>query len=581
MNTSESALPEEMILYFYPPGVPLATMVGMQGACEGLIAFAGNFTSSPLEVLCLERYKLAFRQVGSLTMVLTSNIDEPDHALTTHLHLIYQAFIFYNRNFRYVLDNVERKVQLLHQHSGSLNMSGSAAAMLQRMELIKDMGRIGRELQPLILAGGARSLMRGFGPLPYIPLPHKGNRTFIQSSQLLHTIKSSPSYLGACILYKSSVVCTHLDLMTTRCILNRLEYLRNNPTFSPHPPSKSGRVEFVPDMMDVYMPRVEVDRLNRERANMGSMSNLAMATPSVGLSGSVDGDPSETYGSVPSSSSFSSFTPLQSLSSSTPSNSFSSSSSAHMPAPQDVNKCWDDEEDPDGIVRLGLYIIMVNDLSLAIIMSYQALSDKDNIKRLRLSTDSKLYSLQQDLENVLASTTMGGLPTTATTSQTQQAAAAGGGAANAPPGFKGYGYQLLVYDDMTQQSSGTLVSTLNINSSVGLGGPSNGGQAAGGSAGSGGSSGSASGGSFGVPAQEVDFLGTSAHVHACFQQDPAVSQLILRDSSGEVYCKRVFGREVFYQPKPANATVAHDKFLEAVEKTVRNTLRDDHNIAML
>lgn len=54
----------------------------------------------------------------------------------------------------------------------------------------------------------------------------------------------------------------------------------------------------------------------------------------------------------------------------------------------------------------------------------------------------------------------------------------------------------------------------------------------------------------------------------------------IRDYNGEIFGKQVFGREVYYQLKN-NANMSHDRFLEIIEKTVRTTLKDEHNINMI
>lgn len=53
-----------------------------------------------------------------------------------------------------------------------------------------------------------------------------------------------------------------------------------------------------------------------------------------------------------------------------------------------------------------------------------------------------------------------------------------------------------------------------------------------------------------------------------------------RDSTGEIFGKQVFGREVYYQLKNG-ANISHDKFLEIIEKNVRSTLKDEHNINLI
>jgi hypothetical protein len=46
------------------------------------------------------------------------------------------------------------------------------------------------------------------------------------ASQLINDIKQIDSCnYGGCIVYDNSILCTHLDLLITRCILNRIDFM--------------------------------------------------------------------------------------------------------------------------------------------------------------------------------------------------------------------------------------------------------------------------------------------------------------------------------------------------------------------
>lgn len=59
----------DIVLYFYPPGVSADAKFHLFGWCSAMINFSRSFTAQPLEVAILERYKIAFKQTGSITMV--------------------------------------------------------------------------------------------------------------------------------------------------------------------------------------------------------------------------------------------------------------------------------------------------------------------------------------------------------------------------------------------------------------------------------------------------------------------------------------------------------------------------------
>jgi len=76
---------------------------------------------------------------------------------------------------------------------------------------------------------------------------------------------------------------------------------------------------------------------------------------------------------------------------------------------------------------------------------------------------------------------------------------------------------------------------------------------------------------------EESFINTCTAVHDSFIENPDVTQMFIRNHNGEIFCKKQFGREIFYQPK---VLYANNRFLENSELIIQNHLKD-HNINTL
>jgi len=194
-----------------------------------------------------------------------------------------------------------------------------------------------------------------------------------------------------------------------------------------------------------------------------------------------------------------------------------------------------DKDDMDGYILLGLYILSLNELSLAIIMKRDAMSDKEHIKKcLKLSTEAKLPQLETDLEMAY----LGSGPIHLSNARIVTPQSQSGTTTQ-----QSYPYHMLAFDDLTKIATCTPVTTQS----------------------------------------EMEFVQGASHIHDSFMSTHSsgdISQMIVKDSSGEIFAKRAFGREVYFQHKNGG-NISHDKFLEGVEKTLRTTLKDDHNINML
>ena len=57
-----------------------------------------------------------------------------------------------------------------------------------------------------------------------------------------------------------------------------------------------------------------------------------------------------------------------------------------------------------------------------------------------------------------------------------------------------------------------------------------------------------------------------------------VTQVILRDHKSDIYSRKVFDREIYFQPTGSNP---HDLFMDHIEKTIQKSLKNDHTVNLL
>jgi len=252
------------------------------------------------------------------------------------------------------------------------------------------------------------------------------------------------------------------------------------------------------DFLPVYMFRDDVERIIKERNNMFPFTNVQSSAPTS----------SSPFGPSP---------------------------------PQTKSPIEEEEEDADGFRSLGLCTVSVRDFSIALLMTFQAFSNKQHINRSiwKMPADQQFQALENDLEaennptipTPNTPTANPGRPILIPTAPSLQNNARVVPTSN---------YNFLAYDSMTYSASGSSITT----------------------------------------PQEQDFVQAASNIHNSFLQDPAISEFIRKDHTGEIYGKHVFGREVFYQLKNSN-NMSHDKFLEVIEKIVRGSLKDEHNINVI
>jgi len=197
--------PEEMIVYFYPPEVELQKQLLLIGSCSSMVNFAKNFTKSLPKILAMEKEKLALKEVGDLTLVLTGSLNQPDSALYLDLEKIYGAFKFLYGSF----DIIKR------------NIGGD------RLKFLDVMKELGKEIIPFVRQYENEN-HPSFDKLPFSHLPAGYNRYFLTASEILNSMKTEPDNLGGCVFHSGNVLCTHLEPSTSSYILTKLESMTKN-----------------------------------------------------------------------------------------------------------------------------------------------------------------------------------------------------------------------------------------------------------------------------------------------------------------------------------------------------------------
>ena len=187
------------------------------------------------------------------------------------------------------------------------------------------------------------------------------NRLFITASQLLSCIKllDNNNY-GGCILYDHSLLCSHLDIITNRCILNRIEYIKgiNNNNNNNNGNSKYNNPLFTSPI------KLDVDNINNNSNN----NNLDSELITIFLyNNQIKQYLSNNF--------------LYYL------NSFYFRFSNHLDDEinnnnSNNNNNNNNNSNEEGGDFYGMYIVTINKLSLAVVMKLSALQEKKHIKKI-------------------------------------------------------------------------------------------------------------------------------------------------------------------------------------------------------
>jgi len=320
-------------------------------------------------------------------------------------------------------------------------------------------------------------------------LSQKGARFFLNASQLLNDIKANLLNIAGVLFWDKSVLCTHLDVTTTRWILNLVCIMKANSRHR----DASKRVQHVDD----------AERSSHHPfLTSAILTNLKIVPKSTGQE-----EPAMSL-YVPESSRSTSNIQQQRVS---------------RLSEVLLRKHGEGE-------YVGLYIICLKNISLAVLMNLQALHDTRHINTIK-SCFSELFSLEQNLSRALK---------TSPPNRRLFHAVSVKKPSNPVESSQKF-YNFLMFDSMTGQARGTVPMTQ----------------------------------------KEVDrsFLHMTSKAHNSFEKDPELSQMLMRDNNGLVYCRRTMGREIYYQQFQQQKT--HYEFIHRIEKTVRNAMQEEQGLIAL
>eukprot|EP01103_Thecamoeba_quadrilineata_P007341 TRINITY_DN17230_c0_g1_i1.p1 TRINITY_DN17230_c0_g1~~TRINITY_DN17230_c0_g1_i1.p1 ORF type:complete len:562 (+),score=108.70 TRINITY_DN17230_c0_g1_i1:29-1687(+) len=517
----EGADPDDIPIFFYPPDADKDLKLLIIGASFAMINFVKNFTNEEIQILSLERFKMAFKQVDAITLVLTGPLEDTDSALMDQLEAVYSAFRFYYGSFSDIL-----------------------SLYSTRLEFIKAMSKMGRVLIPLINRYRQTSL-KAFSPLPYLDLPPKNKRFFLAANQLLNSVKAQyPIILSGCIFYDCSVLCTHLDVASTRWILNRVEYLSVGEEFNtkdePDPnPLSSGQEDkqTIPvssttsttfKALPVFLSASLLATLRVERPQ-----DSADPDQDPDFSSTPDDDDDVEPNDLPQTQKKPHETRLgadiaQGSGSGLPGSvsereredgheSVQVQSQVNQPLPEELQaEIWTRVSTRSEGEYVGLLLLCLPRSAVAIVLDHlRFMYDAKFISKLRYNLSTKLSALEAQISALPLNSSRvydsDGLPH----------------------------YNFLVYDPARETvKSSTLTS------------------------------------------REVDqrFVEGVSHLHNHYLQSPDLSQMWLRDHTGSLYSNKQFQKETYFQQ---SYLTEQEKVLDKIEDDARKVLAEEHNTFLL
>mmetsp|Transcript_9842 Transcript_9842/g.39913 ORF Transcript_9842/g.39913 Transcript_9842/m.39913 type:complete len:525 (-) Transcript_9842:38-1612(-) len=194
---------DEILVYFHPEeGLELDQKLFLQGSISAMVAFAEQFNQDRVQVMLLKSVKFAIKKVPPFTLVVTANVAVGDGELMYFIESLYAAYRF---------------------HYGGLN--NVAERFTERAAFLQCVQKQLALLVPMMQAARRRSALRPFVELPFCTLPPNCSRFFMAASQYLSRRRRDDQVRAGAVFFDSAVLCTHMDILLTRWVHNRLENL--------------------------------------------------------------------------------------------------------------------------------------------------------------------------------------------------------------------------------------------------------------------------------------------------------------------------------------------------------------------
>jgi hypothetical protein len=237
-----------------PPELPLETILETMREAPRSQRFGTRetrFYSRRPRVLSLGRSKMAvFEADSGVVLVLGGENETTDEALLRQLQTIYACYCLLFGPFARLLE--APRVAFREGPDGKPALGGNESLSsddrrtlntAMRKVVLRRFQRVAREMQPIIQRAcnvhrETRYALRPFPQLhAHTELPLGANRHFIAAAQIVDTLatafssprlESGDGFLGGCIFFDSTVLCTQLGVLPTSSALCRVEYLRGD-----------------------------------------------------------------------------------------------------------------------------------------------------------------------------------------------------------------------------------------------------------------------------------------------------------------------------------------------------------------
>jgi hypothetical protein len=383
----EAANPEDIILFFWPEEVPQKEQTDIHGSCGVIVDFKVGADNSDVPIVELGKMKFTFKKIGKFRMVLVSDISDSNVSLLQEMDFLWKGFQFFNGSFQILLKNCnERK----------------SAKNVVRQAMRNIVHLISKYLQ---------TSLHYFNAFPYFNIPSAFCRHFVYASQLLNAIGTANANLGGCILYRDRVICTHLDMFTTRWIvalvdgleLSKKENTQNQTNSEENSqPNEYLFSVFIPKclfyelkemkktLLSREIPPTNSNSDNKDIKSRKSMNDYEIQSSLAGLSETRNNEEilrknESVISNVVTNENTIDF-------------SIEQKSGKEVEKEKTRRKSLSDDNDTEDdmsldMVNVALFIVSVSRIVLGVIMETGAANDEQHVNKIRFLAKSKLYDL--------------------------------------------------------------------------------------------------------------------------------------------------------------------------------------------
>ncbi|KAJ3444217.1 hermansky-pudlak syndrome 4 protein light-ear protein-related [Anaeramoeba flamelloides] len=524
---------DDRILFFHPSTIPKNKQFLFAGVLMGITHAFRNFTQEELTIFALQNNKFCIKKEKNIVMAFGAPKSEiSDTILLLRHNLLIDCFKFFNKSFDHILKRA----------------NGNRETYIEYIQ------QAGKELLPFVTKGSnsyfARpnyNFLSAFHALPYYKIPQGFNRYFIMASQILNQLHNECGNHGGCITYNRQLLSFDLSLDLTRWILIRIFYEENqekNVIKKNNNTNNSSVLLSLP----VYLTNEQIKEFYEENLYYQDEEDQDEDEED-----DDDDEESESNGSEESSNDENkidkkksniniskistnmditneSISPLKAM--------MERSTIRSTEKQQNINKnsskktkkkkkkisllkttnkfhkvYTDTYKDGE---YYGLHIERIGSIHLALIMDLEKLHDSEHIKKIKRLRD-KFRKLEKNIINMNSNYPKKLVNNTNNSKK----------------------YNFFVFDSDTQRVKG---SDLDINEKI-----------------------------------DKAFYKNVSIGHDAFNEDYSITQVVLSDHIGTTFCRRMFGREIYFQLENKKKA-KNNQSTNQIERTARKYLEKDHQI---